>query len=111
MEQIMAWNPDVILIGSANATNIKADIMSSVAWSGIEAVKNGQVYANPMGVFDWSRYSVEEALNIQWVAQTLYPTLFNNDIRAQTAYFYQTFYGYTLSEGEITSILTNTPLP
>jgi iron complex transport system substrate-binding protein len=112
LEQILAWNPDVILIGSAQANQLKSQILSDSRWSQINAVKNGKVIANPMGVFDWSRYSVEEAMNLQWVSKTLYPEKFPNiDIRAQTRYFYQTFYEYTLTDAQIDSILNNTALP
>jgi iron complex transport system substrate-binding protein len=91
---------------------VKDEILNDELWSDIEAVQNEVVIANPMGVFDWARYSVEEALNIQWVAQTLHPDLFSDiDIRAETAYFYETFYKYTLSEAEIDAILNNTTPP
>jgi iron complex transport system substrate-binding protein len=111
-EQILAWNPDMILIGSAYANDVKDEIMANELWAELDAVKTGNVVPNPMGVFDWSRYSVEEALNIQWVAKTLYPDLFSDiDIRAETAYFYETFYEYTLSEAEIDAILLNLPPP
>ncbi len=111
-EQVLAWNPDTILIGSAKANDFKTQILGDAQWSQIKAVQDGKVIVNPMGVFDWSRYSVEEALNIQWVAQTLHPDLFTDiDIRAETKYFYQTFYEYTLSEGEVDAILYNLPPP
>jgi len=112
LEQVLAWNPDLILIGSAFANDVKAEILADPLWSELDAVQNGNVMANPMGVFDWSRYSVEEALNIQWVSQTLYPDLFpDTDMRAETAYFYETFYDYTISEAEIDAILLNIPPP
>ncbi len=112
LEQVLAWNPQVILIGSATATSTQSTILSNPQWSQVSAVVNGKVIVNPMGVFDWSRYSVEEALNIQWVAKTLYPSQFSNiDMAAQTKYFYQTFYGYTLSDDQVNAILNNTTPP
>ena len=112
LEQVLSWNPNVILIGSATATSIQSQILTNSQWSQVSAVQNNKVIVNPMGVFDWSRYSVEEALNLQWVAKTLYPNLFTNiDIQAQTKYFYQTFYGYTLSDAQVTAIINNTTPP
>jgi iron complex transport system substrate-binding protein len=112
LEQVLAWNPDIILIGSAAANQLKVSIMKDSAWSKLDAVKNGKVLANPMGVFDWSRYSVEEALNIQWAAKLLHPDKFADiNIREQTKYFYQTFYEYTLTEAQMDAILNNTPIP
>jgi iron complex transport system substrate-binding protein len=105
-EQILSWNPEIIMIGSANANTMKTQLLNDPLWNEITAVKNGNVIANPMGVFDWARYSVEEALNIQWVAKTLHPDLFSNiNIRAETQYFYHTFYQYDLSEAEIDAIM------
>jgi iron complex transport system substrate-binding protein len=112
IEQVLSMNPDIVLIGSAAANSVKDTIMNDTAWSPVNAVINGKVLANPMGVFDWSRYSVEEALNIQWVAKLLYPDKFaNTNLRVETKNFYQTFYSYTLSEAEIDAILNNTSLP
>ncbi|MCW4006361.1 MAG: ABC transporter substrate-binding protein [Candidatus Bathyarchaeota archaeon] len=106
LEQILAWDPEMILIGQATANEMKDDLLHDESWSEVTAIQNGDVIANPMGVFDWARYSVEEALNIQWVSQTLHPDLFADiDIRAETQYFYSTFYDYNLTEAEIDSIL------
>jgi iron complex transport system substrate-binding protein len=112
LEQELAWNPQVIFVGSATATSIQNTIMTNPQYASLSAVQNNKVIVNPMGVFDWSRYSIEEALNIQWVAQTLYPNLFPNlSMATQTKYFYQTFYGYTLSNDQVQAILSNTTPP
>ncbi len=37
-------------------------------------MKNKDVYANPLGVFLWDRYSCEEKLQVLWAAQKLSPS-------------------------------------
>lgn len=110
MEQILKWNPDVIILGTGNtglgAKN--ADLLKTdPQWQNIKAVKNGQVYVNPNGAFMWDRYGAEEALEIQWAAKTLNPDKFTNlDMNQVTKDFYKTFLNYNLTDDETNRILT-----
>ncbi|SPF31887.1 ABC-type transporter, periplasmic subunit [Candidatus Desulfosporosinus infrequens] len=110
MEQILKWNPDVIILGTGNtglgAKN--ADLLKTdPQWQKINAVKNGRVYVNPNGAFMWDRYGAEEALEIQWAAKTLNPDKFTNlDMSQVTKDFYKTFLNYTLTDDETNRILT-----
>lgn len=106
MEDIVAADPDVIIIGSGAADSVKK-ILEDSAWSGITAVKNKAVYANPSGVFAWDRYSGEEALQVLWAAKQLNPDKFQDiDMVAQAKDFYMQFYGYNLTDDEANKILT-----
>ncbi len=102
MEQILVWDPDVIITGTKSEVE---EIMNDPEWAGLTAVQNGQVYTNPKGVFSWDRYGVEEALQLQWVANLLHPELFNIDIRTQVKDFYETFLHYTLTDEQVELIL------
>lgn len=110
MEQILKWNPDVIILGtlftSPSAKN--ADLLKTdPQWQKIKAVKSGRVYVNPIGAFMWDRYGAEEALQIQWAAKTLNPDKFTNlDMNQVTKDFYKTFFSYNLTEDETNRILT-----
>lgn len=73
MEQIIAWNPDVIITGTLGEDE---KILSDPTWAGVKAVQDGQVHVNPKGVFGWDRYGVEELLQVQWAANLLHPDLF-----------------------------------
>ena len=44
LEQVIKWDPQVILTGSEAG---KQQIMSSPGWQGISAVKNNRVYVRP----------------------------------------------------------------
>ncbi|OBR93899.1 vitamin B12-binding protein [Clostridium ragsdalei P11] len=112
MEQVLKWNPDVIIVGSNTTDDKKSGISeinrltSDPAWSQINAVKNKKVYINPTGAFLWDRYGAEEALQIQWAAKTLHPDKFQNiDIKQETKNFYKTFFNYNLTDDEVNKIL------
>lgn len=103
MEQILAADPDVIVtLRAADAEKIRLD----PAWKALRAVRDGKVYANPRGMFWWCRETSEEPLQFLWLARTLYPdALPKVDMRQETRDFYQRFYGYRLSDDEVTEFL------
>ena len=105
MEEIVAADPEVIIMGVGAASAVE-QLKADEAWSGITAVKNGAVYANPNGVFSWDRYSGEEALQVLWAAKKFNPDKFEDiDIEQVTKDFYLQFYGYSLTDDEVSRIL------
>lgn len=106
-EQILKENPDVIILMDVDgAAEIRDEILSDPNWQSVTAVQNGEIYLNPSGVFYWDRYSTEEAMQILWAAVTVYPEYFKDiDIEEETKNFYDTFFGYQLSDEEVNQIL------
>ncbi|WP_298625937.1 ABC transporter substrate-binding protein [uncultured Senegalimassilia sp.] len=103
LEQVVAWNPDVIITGKADEVD---KILNDPNWASINAVKNKKVFVNPKGVFGWDRYGVEELLQIQWAAATLHPELFSDlDINAKVKDFYKTYLNYELTDSDVELIL------
>jgi iron complex transport system substrate-binding protein len=115
LEQILAWNPDIIIIGrnalsSPPGSQGVTEIMSNPDWSTITAVKTSSVYNTPMGIYDWTVSTMELPLTLLWGAQHFHPDLFTDvNIRTEMTHFFQTFFGYTLSDAEINAILNGTP--
>ena len=102
-ELIISSDPDVILVMKASAAD---EIRRDKKWSNLRAVKNKKIYVNPKGMFWWCRETSEEALQILWLAKTLYPDHFADiDMKVETKHFYRTFYGYDLTESEVQAIL------
>ncbi|WP_312158411.1 ABC transporter substrate-binding protein, partial [Pantoea piersonii] len=107
-EQIIAWDPDVIIIG-AGAGRLE-DSQYAALFRGVKAVQQHRVLQNPSGVFPWDRYGTEVALQILWAAKQLHPQLFSQlDIVAATRAFYQRFYDYPLRADEAERILAALP--
>jgi len=111
LEQLVKWNPDVIIISSNEGTFIPiADVKSNAQLGSINAVKNNQLYECPIGSFWWDRPSPEAPLGILWLAKTLYPEKFSDiDLKAETRDFYRTYYGYTLSDAGFEKFLNPQP--
>ena len=73
MEQVAAWNPDVIIVGTAPNQQNRQAILDDPRWREINAVKNGKVFVNPSGAYLWDRHSAEAALQVLWAAKLLHP--------------------------------------
>lgn len=104
IEQIMNWDPEIIFMGRMDDTGI---ILDNDAWSGITAVENGDVYLSPSGVFHWD-YSGESVLLMLYLAKNIQPDLFADlNMEDEIQNYYETFYGYTLSDENIQNILNH----
>jgi len=110
LEQVVKWDPDVIIISSNEGTFIPVgDVRNNPQLGSIAAVMNNHLYPCPIGSFWWDRPSPEAPLGILWLAKTLYPEHFSDiDMRAETQEFYRTFYHYALTDTEYDAFL-NTP--
>lgn len=101
IEQIAAWDPDVI-ITSADV----ASILENEAYADLKAVRAGAVYNSPKGAMGWDIPSPEVPLGFAWLGQVLYPEAFDGfDLDEETKAFYAAFYNYELSPEELDGIL------
>jgi len=109
MEQVAAWDPDVIIVGTAPNQRSRQAILDDPRWRQIKAVREGRVFANPSGAYLWDRHSAEAALQVLWAAKTLHPELFANlDVNAETRRFYSRFFHHELTGPELASIMNAT---
>lgn len=107
-EQVLVWQPDVIIIGEGAGTLQNSDY--GQLFQSLKAVQQHRVWQNPSGVFPWDRYGTEAALQIQWAAQKLHPELFPDlNMVAVTQDFYRQFFNYPLTEGQAKRILAALP--
>lgn len=106
MEDIVKANPDIIIIGGTDASKGKETILNSPEWASINAVKNNKIYFNPVGAYNWDRYSAEEALQILWAAKIFNPDSFKDlDLVKKTQEFYKEFFNYDLSSDDAQKII------
>ncbi len=112
LEQIAAWDPDVIIIGTAPNQQSRQAVLDDPRWREIKAVKAGKVFVNPTGAYLWDRHSAEAALQVLWAAKTLHPELFPDlDIKRETFKFYAKYFHYALTDDEYASIINATAPP
>jgi iron complex transport system substrate-binding protein len=109
METVLNWNPEIIVYTAPSGTPMNLTVMQNDSlWSQVSAVQNSQVYFCPEGLWTWSGTSVESALMVQWGAKLLHPDLFPDlNLSAETMSFYETFYGYSLTEVDANNILSH----
>lgn len=107
-EQLLDWQPDVLIL-AAGAGNLDQAAQASLLQQ-LTAVKSQHVLRNPAGVFPWDRYGTEVALQIQWAAKQLQPTLFRDvDIERRTVDFYRQFFDYSLTRSDAGRIVQGLP--
>ena len=112
MEQIYEWNPDIIIITTFTETmpeDLYNNTIDGQDWSHIDAVKNGKVYKEPLGVYRWFPPSGDAPLMLMWMANTLYPEVFDYDMEDEIEDYYERFYNYDLEDEQIEGILSANP--
>lgn len=93
MEQVIAWDPQVIFVQD-RYPKVVDEILQSPQWQVIDAVKNHRVYLMPDYAKAWG-YPMPEAMGIGelWMAKKLYPQKFTDiDMRRVANDWYQRFY-------------------
>lgn len=103
LEQIVLWNPDVIVIVPYGSVTPQT-LIDSPEWSVVSAVQTGQVYKMPSWVAPWDTPVPDSVLGIIWLAQRLFPDRVDLDCAAEAVTFYSTFYDYAIPEDEIAAV-------
>lgn len=99
LEQVLAWNPDVILVPAYSDTGLET-ITGSDIWASLPAVRAGRVYRLPPFISSWDVLLPDSILGIIWMAETLYPEQVELDCAAQVTYFYDMFYDDAITSDE-----------
>jgi iron complex transport system substrate-binding protein len=109
LEQVIAWDPAVILVASdpANESQAYDLITNGGSWANISAVKNKQVYQIPHGPFDWFDRPpcVARLLGVEWLGDLLYPDVYKLDIRSEVKAFYELFYQHDLTDEQLNTLM------
>lgn len=106
MEQLLIWNPEVILLADEQAY---ATVMTDARWKGIDAVINGRVYLIPNLPYPFidNPPAVNRIIGIYYLGVLLYPELYQDiDLVEEMIEFYDLFYHYKLTEQEAEAILS-----
>lgn len=96
LEQIAAWNPDVIfIVAYFNPTDeVIEGLKADAQWQALDAMKNGKVYGFAKDVYSWDQPDTRWLLGLTWAAGILHPDLFPDlDIAKEAQAFYSDLYG------------------
>lgn len=106
MEQILIWNPDVIIFAP---DSIYDTVGTDPSWQDVNAIKNGTYYEVPFGPYNWLGFppSVQRYLGMMWMAQLLYPDVAQYDLYSEVANYYQLFYHTDLTQDQYNELVAN----
>ena len=106
MEQILNWNPDVILFAP---DSIYDTVAEDAAWQGVTAIQNGAYYEVPMGPYNWMGFppSVQRLLGMLWMAKVLYPEAADYDLYTEAAEYFKLFYHCDLTREQYDALVAN----
>lgn len=104
-EQVIAWDPEVILLTAHEHKSRPEDIYNNPVFAGVSAVKNKRVYKVPLGGYRWDPPNQESPLMWKWLTKLVHPGKLDDDLRAEMVEKYRFIYGHDLTDDEIDSIL------
>lgn len=106
MEQILNWDPDVILVDNPE---LLAFMQKDSSWQSLRAIKEEHAYLVPSVPYGFlsDPPSVNRLMGLDWLGKLLYPEAkaYDFKIEDQLKNFYQHFYHVELNEDQIAEVL------
>lgn len=110
-EQVLAWNPGVILLNGepkANLTGPQAaeKFMKDSKYKTLKAVKNNKVYGTPNAPFSWIDRppATNRIVGLKWLSSKLYPDKVNFELDKEVKEFFKLFYHVDLTDDQLTKL-------
>lgn len=106
LEQILAWNPDVIVFAP---DSIYESVGTMDAWQSLDAIAAGNYYEAPAAPYGWlsSPPSVQRYLGLLWLGQLLYPEYVTYDFEQSVKEYYHMFYDCDLTDEMYQNLVKN----
>jgi iron complex transport system substrate-binding protein len=108
LEQVLKWNPEVIIAwDSEQRGGACEDIKTNPDWKNIQAVKDGRVYAMPNEPWAWCDRppGVNRIIGIHWVANLLYPDIYNIDMLEVAKEYFKVMYQADVDNDTLKKVL------
>ena len=113
MEQILLWDPDVVLCwtGWGKSVTTYQCINNDKVWQSLRALKNGKMYQIPYVPYGWFDRppGTNRIIGTVWTAKLLYPDIFPYDIKKVTREYFNIFYHIALSDEQLEEVLNPVP--
>lgn len=114
-EQLLAWNPDVIVVnGEPKADKIgnsaAEDILSNPDYASLKAVQDNKVYGTPNAPFSWVDRPAgpNRLIGMRWLSAVVYPEYIKCDVNEEIREFFNLFYHVDLSDEQLENVLKGT---
>ena len=106
LEQILAWNPEVIVFGPES---IYETVGENSAWAAVKAIQDGNYFEEPSGPYGWlsSPPSVQRYLGLLWLGKLLYPDYAEYDLQEEITEYYKLFYDCNLTDEMYQNLVKN----
>ena len=104
MEQILNWNPDVIVFSE---NSIYDTVGEDPVWQSVSAIANNRYYEVPFGPYNWIGQppAVQCLLGMMWLGKLLYPEAATYDLYDEVAQYYQLFYHCDLTREQYDALM------
>lgn len=106
MEQILAWDPDVILFAPGS---VYATVAEDEMWKDVRAIQEGNYYEVPFGPYNWLGFppSAQRYLGMLWMTKLFYGDVADYDMYEKAAEYYELFYHCELTEEQYNALVAN----
>lgn len=114
-EQLLAWDPDVIIVNGEPKSNLSGGsaaeaIMENPDYASLKAVQNQQVYGTPNAPFNWVDRppGPNRIIGIRWLSGLIYPEYLNFDVDEEVKEFFSLFYHVDLTDEQLENLYNGT---
>ena len=114
-EQLLAWDPDVIVVNGEpkadkSGNSAAEDILSNPDYASLKAVQDQKVYGTPNAPFSWVDRPAgpNRLIGMRWSSALIYPEYIKCDINEEIHKFFDLFYHVDLSDEQLENVLKGT---
>ena len=114
-EQLLAWDPDVIVVNGEpkadkSGSSAAEDILSNPDYASLKAVQDQKVYGTPNAPFSWVDRPAgpNRLIGMRWFSALIYPEYIKCDINEEIHKFFDLFYHVDLSDEQLQNFLKGT---
>ena len=114
-EQLLAWDPDVIVVNGEpkadkSGSFAAEDILSNPDYASLKAVQDQKVYGTPNAPFSWVDRPAgpNRLIGMRWFSALIYPEYIKCDINEEIHKFFDLFYHVDLSDEQLENVLKGT---
>ena len=114
-EQLLAWDPDVIVVNGEpkadkSGSSAAEDILSNPDYASLKVVQDQKVYGTPNAPFSWVDRPAgpNRLIGMRWFSALIYPEYIKCDINEEIHKFFDLFYHVDLSDEQLENVLKGT---
>ena len=114
-EQLLAWDPDVIVVNGEpkadkSGSSAAEDILSNPDYASLKAVQDQKVYGTPNAPFSWVDRPAgpNRLIGMRWFSALIYPEYIKCDINEEIHKFFDLFYHVDRSDEQLENVLKGT---